>query len=127
MTRAVWVWGPPGLVMLLIFGLSSTPDLPAPPGGLSDVGAHALAYGVLAVFMLRALADTRWDGVTIRTTLAAFCLTLLYGLTDEFHQWFVPGRVSEWRDVFADAVGAVLGTGAVWVWSIVFSSWQNPR
>jgi VanZ family protein len=33
----------------------------------------------------------------------------LYGLTDEYHQSFVPGRTADWKDAVADASGVLLG------------------
>ncbi len=120
--EAVWRWGPVVGLMAVIFFVSSLSDLPATPGGLSDVGAHALAYCALGVAMSRALRDSGTGALTPRTALAAVALTVAYGLTDEFHQRFVPGRFAEWRDLTADTVGAVLGVGLVWAWSIVFSA-----
>ena len=125
MSRALRVWRPAALLMGMIFGLSAQPDLPAPPGGLSDVSAHAIAYAALGVFMLRALSNAHWSGVTPRSVALAIALTVLYGVSDEYHQSFVTGRSAEVRDVIADAVGACGGAAVVWVWSIVFSSDQR--
>lgn len=36
-----------------------------------------------------------------------FCV--VYAISDEFHQWFIPGRSSELRDVIIDSVGAGIG------------------
>jgi VanZ family protein len=105
--------------MAAIFAVSSIPDVKGIPGGFSDSTAHAAEYLVLAVLFLRALAGAEWRGVTWRTSIAAIALSVAYGLADEWHQSFVPGRVSEWRDAIADATGAFAGAGAVWAWSII--------
>ena len=115
------VWGPAAGLMAVIFVLSSLPDLPAPPGGMSDVGAHAVVYAGLGTLLLRALAGARWQGVTIRSAATAVLLAVLYGATDEYHQSFVVGRFAALRDLVADGVGAGVGVGVVWAWSIVFS------
>ena len=47
MTHLLWVWGPAAVLMAVIFGLSSISDIPAPPGGLSDVSVHAIVYAAL--------------------------------------------------------------------------------
>ena len=112
--RALWGWGPAVLLMVLIFFLSSLSEIPAPPGGMSDVGAHAVTYGALGILMLRALTGARWSGVTARRILIAVAVAGVYGLTDEYHQSFVAGRVAEGRDVVADVVGASVGAGLVW-------------
>jgi VanZ family protein len=43
-------------------------------------------------------------------------LTVLYGASDEWHQMFVNGRHAEWRDLRADALGALAAGFAVKVW-----------
>lgn len=40
----------------------------------------------------------------------------LYGLTDEFHQRYVPGRTPDLRDVLADVIGAGVVVVALVVW-----------
>ncbi len=67
--------------------------------------AHFIAYFILAVLMLLALLQS---AVTKPVHLALlFCL--LYAISDEFHQLFVPGRSGQFRDVFIDGAGVVLG------------------
>ena len=48
-----------------------------------------------------------------------------FGVTDELHQWFVPGRVADVRDLTADAAGALVGVGLVWACGIVLSIRQR--
>ncbi len=36
-------------------------------------------------------------------------ITFLYGVSDELHQWFVPGRHADGIDVLADGLGGLLG------------------
>jgi VanZ family protein len=92
-----------------IFVVSSIPDLGPLPGGVSDKSGHTLAYAGLGVLLLFALAQGRVDGVTLRRAALAVVLATAYGITDEWHQSFVPGRSPEVADVIADAVGAALG------------------
>ena len=106
--------------------MSSLPDPPDAPGGLPDVGAHAVAYAALGAFVLRGLASARWKNVTFRLGLAAVGFGALYGLSDEFHQRFVPNRVADVTDLFADTLGALVGVALVWGWSIVRSP-RQPR
>ena len=119
MTRRVRVWGPAWATMVLIFVLSSMSGLGPIPGGVDDGVAHALQYAVLAALLLRGLAGARWRGVRGRAAALAVLLATLYGVTDEAHQWFVPGRTAEVTDLVADALGAAVAAGVICGWSIV--------
>ena len=105
MTRFLVLWGPPLALMVLIFGLSSMPKPPI-PDGVSDHTAHFAAYAVLSALLVRALAGGRWAGMTWGRAARAWGLTVLYGVSDEVHQRFVPGRFPSVSDVIADALGA---------------------
>src|SRR3954463_8185936 len=91
--------------MAFIFGLSSVSHPPALPQG-TDKDLHALLYSGLGILLIRALARGRRAGVTGRIVVAAVVIATLYGVTDEFHQYFVPPRQVEALDVMADGIGA---------------------
>ena len=105
--------------MAVIFAGSSFPQLPDIPGGFSDKTAHATEYAVLGVLLARALAGPRWLSITFPSVVAAVALAALYGVSDECHQLFVPGRDFEVRDMMADAAGASMATGALWLLGII--------
>jgi len=114
--------------MVLIFAASSITDL-GPLPGVSDKSGHTIGYALLGALLLRALAGGRLSGVTWGRAVAAVVLATLYGVSDEFHQAFVPGRSADRFDVLADGIGAtvaVLAAGAAAVaraWGILkFSS-----
>jgi VanZ family protein len=100
------------LWMVVIFWLSASPDAQGSFWLLElipfqDKGAHALTFGSLALLLY--LASRRYG--------LAFLLTALYGISDEIHQHFVPGRSADVTDWFADITGSALGLGMVWVFS----------
>jgi VanZ family protein len=89
-----------------IYLASEQPRLPGPSGVPGfDKLAHFGAYGLMATLWVRALA------VSLRPRTAA-CLAWLvasaFGVTDEFHQSFVPGRSAELADWVADSAGAAV-------------------
>lgn len=116
MTGGVQTWGPAWAMMALIFAMSSISELPASAGGIDDGVVHALEYGMLAALLLRGFAGRRRAGVTGRAACLALFAATGYGLTDEMHQWFVPGRTADPADLAADAVGASVAVALIWAW-----------
>jgi VanZ family protein len=107
-------WIPALVYMAGIYFVSSIPDVGPLPGDVSDKSAHTLAYAGLAVVVLYALARGQAAAATIGRAALAFVIASAYGMTDEWHQSFVPGRTADWADVRADAVGAALGALLAW-------------
>jgi hypothetical protein len=94
--------------MGLIFFLSAQPRLPQviPPGlpPIQDVLGHFTVYAVLAVLLWWAL---RGAGVR-HPMLWAFIAAVLYGVSDEWHQNFVPNRHPDVFDLATDLAGAAI-------------------
>jgi VanZ family protein len=120
------LWWPALAWAALLFTLSSFSRLPSPPGGITDKHEHALGYGVLSAFVLRGLSGATLAGVSGGTAAGAALLATAYGVTDELHQSFVPGRDASVLDLAADAVGAVGAAGALWAWAIIRSRRSTP-
>lgn len=106
---AAW-WSAAAAYGGLIFLASSRPE----PLGIqhlplfADKAIHAAVYGGLSFVLWKALRGSLRDASARRVALLALGLTTLYGVSDEFHQSFVPGRSADVFDVAADAVGAGL-------------------
>ena len=98
------------LVMGTIFLLSHQPgeSLPLPEVVNLDKVLHCLAYALLGLAALFALppAWRRQHPVKAGVGVVLFCL--LYGLTDEVHQSFIPGRFPSGADLLADGFGGLL-------------------
>ncbi len=65
--------------------------------------AHALEFGVLAFLYTKSFVPTK---NTHRLLVAG--LSVLYAITDEVHQSYVPGRVGAWTDVVIDSAGIMI-------------------
>jgi len=94
---------------ILIFYLSSQPGIDAPmlfPG--QDKLFHLVVFGILGFFVMGSLPAAP-DGYRQRQLWWVALAVMLYGVSDEFHQHFVPGRSVEFFDVVADALGGLLG------------------
>ena len=74
-----------------------------------DKVLHALVYAVLGSICYLAVRAT-WSARPLRIVLGCTALAIAYGLSDEFHQSFVPGRSPDLHDVVADGVGGFLGS-----------------
>lgn len=100
--RSVWWWALVFAWAVLIFTLSSIPDLGTGLGGW-DLGlrklAHAAEFAVLGFLLARAVGPGR----------LAFGLGVAYAVSDELHQHFVPGRQGSPLDVLVDTIGVALG------------------
>ena len=112
----LWAWGPVWALMAAIFAASSVALPPVAAGPVGDKVWHALVYGLLGGLMLRALSPARPWPVSGRAALLAVALATLYGLTDEVHQSFVPGRSADAADLLADFNGAAVVCGLLWAW-----------
>ena len=67
--------------------------------------AHIVVYAILTWLWWRALSPQREVSWSVLTT--ALSLTVLYGISDEIHQLFIPGRHGRIADVLFDASGAL--------------------
>ena len=109
----VWYWVPVILYAGSIVTLSSmsTPQthFPSWVDGISDKILHALEYAVLAILCYRAFLNGAGKRVAAYAVPLAMVAAILFGATDEIHQYFVPLREADGLDVLADATGAILG------------------
>lgn len=115
------LWAPVVAYMALLFALSSMASPPTPTQ-LSDKAEHLLGYAGLGALALRATAGGRLNGLSAGTAVAAWAIAAAYGVTDEFHQRFVPGRTADVADVVADAAGAGAAVVALWAFGIIARS-----
>ncbi|ETI70146.1 VanZ family protein [Neobacillus vireti] len=71
--------------------------------------AHFFIYLMLAIWVFNALLRSRITGIKGFFLTMAICV--LYAMSDEFHQVFVPGRGPAVKDVLIDSAGALVGIG----------------
>ncbi|MEO7412211.1 MAG: VanZ family protein [Opitutaceae bacterium] len=112
-----WRWLPPVALAASIFLASSRSKIagPAVPG--IDKVVHFMVYGLLATLLLRAILGS--GGKSSRyAAWIAIGLASAYGISDEWHQSFTPGRAVELADWLADTLGAALAVTLYcrWAW-----------
>ena len=99
-------WLPPLIWMALIFYGSSRQRIQVADqfwlNFLFFKTLHLLEYGILFLLWHLPLYNRGYS-----SKLAAF-LSIVYGISDEIHQKFVPTRTGRLRDVFIDALGVLI-------------------
>ena len=108
MVKIAKFWLPPFLWAVVIFTFSSMQVGSSSEFYWKDFivkkTAHVIEYGVFATLIYRALINSN---VNKRKAMwYAVFVALLYGMTDEFHQSYTPGRGPAVRDVVIDTIGA---------------------
>ena len=101
------LWGPVVAWAAVIFTLSSL-SLGGGVGEVPDWLSHGSVYAILSVLLCRALAGGFGLLLSWRGALLAALISTAYGVSDEWHQAFVPQRHSTAADVAKDAAGSVL-------------------
>ena len=108
-----------GTIFLLSHQTGDSIDLPSFPG--ADKVAHMIAYGALALSLLWYFGKKGAEQM-LRTALFTVVLCLLYGMSDEFHQSFIPLRSVSALDIVADTAGALI---VVCIW--FYSDWVRQK
>ncbi|MGM7721833.1 VanZ family protein [Metabacillus sp. Hm71] len=101
----------PFLYMALIWILSSNPadaivKTPFSFDALLKESLHLIEFAILYWLLVFAfMAHHKWSE---RASLAAAIIAILYGLTDEIHQSFVPSRSATVIDFIKDTIGVTV-------------------
>ena len=107
--KILQLWMPVVAWAGLIFYLSGIPDLKTnlDCDFILRKIAHMTEYLILTWLLSRALRES-FALKSVGLFIFSVCLSVLYSISDEFHQSFVQGRVGSLRDVLIDSIG-VLG------------------
>lgn len=95
------------IIAIFIFYISSLPSPPNPVKAnleLIPTLYHIIIFFLFSLFL--ALSSNKKSNKTIILILA---VSIIYGILDELHQFYVPGRSSSLSDIFLDSSGSVLG------------------
>ncbi len=106
-----WVRCVPVLsVMGIIFFMSNQPgdsieliDIPN-----IDKILHSFVYAVLGYAALFAVSPSRRQHKSGVVSILVILFCILFGISDEFHQSFIPGRLPSSWDLLADTLGGII-------------------
>lgn len=94
---------------IFIFTVSSIPQTKIPNLlNYSDKIVHAGVFFILCWLAHVAMFFQPFVFIKKRALLFALLFVILFGISDEFHQMFTPGRTSEIWDLIADTAGGLL-------------------
>jgi len=106
------LWGPVLAWLAVSYAASAQSDV-GRLGRVPDWITHGIEYFVLGLLLCRALAGGIGRRLSRPMALLAIMLGVGWGVSDEWHQSFVPRRESSLADVLKDLGGCGL---AVLVW-----------
>jgi VanZ family protein len=111
MPKVVNLWAPVVLWMMVIFAFSAMAiNGPAKFSWLDFVvkkSAHVTEYAILYWLVWRATSESGRRNST-KTLILSLIFSLVYALSDEWHQTITPGREGTLRDVGFDTLGMLL-------------------
>ena len=81
----------------------------------ADKLAHVLVYSLLCVALIYSFSSHVRSQKKKMVVIVSLVVCLVYGISDEFHQSFIPGRFPSISDITADVAGAVL-VSLLWLW-----------
>jgi len=70
--------------------------------------AHFFIYLIFGILI--SIALRKCGVVGVRSMVLVLLICVLYSISDEFHQAFVPGRGPQIKDVLIDGAGAIVGS-----------------
>jgi len=98
------------LYAVLIFRLSAIPSCQIPKGfPFCDLLLHIFEYLPFGFLVCKAIRNTNTSLSARKVFVASLLTVILYAVSDELHQLFVPGRCASVWDFASDAVGAFIG------------------
>ncbi len=114
--------------MAIIFLGSSIPgnDIPnrMPPDYLMHFTEYSILGGLIYWWAVGEALESRHPAFVI---LFSLVLSSVYGLFDEFHQSFVPGRSPDLADWTADTIGGLFGATIIMFWLLILKKrlWEK--
>jgi len=75
---------------------------------------HLTEYAILAALAARAFRNSSHQLLRLHWFKLSLLLAIIYALSDEFHQSFVPSRTASIHDSLIDSVGALIALSIIW-------------
>jgi VanZ family protein len=103
---------------VMIFLISALPSLSPARFGfvLEDKFLHFIEFSILSFLLFLAFSTSGNTFVKKHIFILSSIVGIVYAISDEIHQSFVPGRSCEFLDFVADTLGIVLVQMVIWLY-----------
>ena len=103
------VYTPLVIYWIILLAATSFPTDAIPTLGVSDKLLHSAAYFCLGILLnLSLLFQNKYKFLKRKGTWYTILIGAIYGIIDEYHQHYIPGRSMEFLDFASDFLGLVL-------------------
>lgn len=118
MMKFLRFWFPVISYSAMIFYVSGLPNLDVGFGfSYLDKFLHVVEYAILGFLFARALKGAKTTFSFLKLISFTLLFTVLFGISDEWHQMFIPGRDASSMDVLSDSMGGLIGAFS-FLWTI---------
>ncbi|MCK9425558.1 MAG: VanZ family protein [Ignavibacteriaceae bacterium] len=106
--KNIAVYAPLIAYWIVLFLATTLPTTKIPHTGINDKIEHLLGYFLLAFLLSNTLYFQNKNKIFKKFPISiALLIVALYGIVDEVHQYFIPGRLCDFYDWTADVTGAL--------------------
>lgn len=111
--RVFRAWFPAIAWMIMIFLFSSRQRISVADEQVINFlffkSIHVIEYAILYALVLRAIITSSYKNKDVQQMyISAIIICILYAVSDEIHQTFIPTREGAIRDVFIDTLGMLI-------------------
>jgi len=107
MGKKIFYWAAVIFYCSIIFYMSSLPGSNIPgPEGVDLSFLHVFEYAILAHLLYFSIKEDVKDNR--KAVIYSIALSFIFGITDEIHQIYVPGRSFDYIDMFFNLIGSAL-------------------
>jgi VanZ family protein len=97
---------------------SISPEKIAMIHGVMRKLGHVTEYFILGILLFRAFRGGLKELRNLRWAFSSLLVVVLYAVSDEFHQSFIPTRTASLFDVGIDTLGGILAQGVSILWHL---------
>lgn len=92
-------------IAIFIFYMSSleSSNLPSNNPHINSFFYHFIIFFIFGFFLI--LSVVKGKRINKNLIFIAITIAMIYGLTDEIHQFFVPGRCCAFEDILTNSIG----------------------